>query len=433
MNFILEDSIIFGTILLSLFFISGGTLFWMIKLSRAKKESEVAKKQIELIFSKILIPFLITSKKRREIVFANENALKQYEITEDKLLGGSIDMFYTDENQRYKILEVMKKYGVVKNLEMRYKTYKGNYFDALLSLIDIIYKGEECYLGIITDITEQRQREEQIKDLHRKVTDSIKYASLIQHSLIPNNNIFEKYVDDYFVLWKPRDIVGGDIYLLEELRNDDEVLIMLIDCAGHGVPGAFVAMLVKAIERQIVGEILNSNVDVSPAKILTFFNKNMKTILRQNSDNFISNAGSNAGFDGGILYYNKKDKIIKYAGAKVPLYLIKNGKLKVIKADRHSIGYKRSKANFEFKDNIIKIDSDIRLYITTDGYLDQSGEDRLPFGKKRFQELIIESNMESFEEQKIILLDKFLEYKGKNRVNDDVTVIGMKFIQEDIN
>ncbi len=127
----------------------------------------------------------------------------------------------------------------------------------------------------------KKNREILIHKLHRKVTDSIEYASLIQHSLVPTNELFDKYFNDYFTIWYPKDIVGGDIYLFEELKDGEECLLMVIDCTGHGVPGAFVTMIVKAIERQIITTILNTpNMKVSPAWILKYFNQTMKKTIK---------------------------------------------------------------------------------------------------------------------------------------------------------
>jgi len=209
-----------------------------------------------------------------------------------------------------------------------------------------------------------------IEEIHKQTRESIEYASLIQGALLPDNKIFNKYFTDSFAIWHPKDIVGGDIYLVEEL-SDDEIIIMVIDCTGHGVPGAFVTMLVKAIERQIIAKIHKDKI-VSPAKILSIFNKSIKHFLNQEDIDSISNAG----FDGGILYYNKKDKIVRFAGAETPLFIIQNCKINTIKGNRHSIGYKKSDANYEFTDHNIDVSQTTQIYLTTDGYLDQNGGDK---------------------------------------------------------
>ncbi|MBF0264315.1 MAG: transporter substrate-binding domain-containing protein [Gammaproteobacteria bacterium] len=257
------------------------------------------------------------------------------------------------------------------------------------------------------------------EELHRHTRESIEYASFIQQALIPSNDIFNTYFSDYFTMWNPKDIVGGDIYLVSELRND-EVLIMVIDCTGHGVPGAFVTMLVKSIERQLVSRIINSDEIVSPAKILSIFNKSMKHLLKQDNQEAISNAG----FDGGVLYYNKHQNYIKYSGAETPLFYFQDNELKMIKGNRHSIGYKKSDNNYQFTEHTIEITSQLQLYITSDGYLDQNGGDKdFPFGKNRFKALLKEAHNNKMEKQKEFLLNELEKYQGDSERNDDITVV----------
>ena len=263
----------------------------------------------------------------------------------------------------------------------------------------------------------------EIELMHKSTQDSIEYASLLQHALIPSNDLFKKYFSDYLTIWHPKDIVGGDIYLFEELREEKECLLMVIDCTGHGVPGAFVTMLVKAIERQIISKIVNSDEIVSPAKILSIFNRSMKHLLKQEDDDSISNAG----FDCGILYYNKSKKIVKFAGAEVPLFYEFNGEVKTIKGSRHSIGYKKSNPNFEFKEHIFEAEKGMKFYITTDGYLDQNGGEKgFPFGKKRFSRIIEENYHLAFADQQELLLYEMMSYQGSNERNDDMAIVGVK-------
>ena len=199
---------------------------------------------------------------------------------------------------------------------------------------------------------------------------------------------------------------------------------MVIDCTGHGVPGAFVTMLVKAIERQVVSKIVNNeNLEVSPAWILSYFNKSMKKILKQDNKDSLSNAG----FDGGILYYNKKQKYIKYAGAETPLFYFEENELKVIKSDRHSVGYKKSDINYEFTEHTIEVKEGMQFYLSTDGYLDQNGGKKaFPFGKRKFQELLKKVHTLPYEEQKEVFISTMKEYQGDEIKNDDITMIALK-------
>jgi PAS domain S-box-containing protein len=277
--------------------------------------------------------------------------------------------------------------------------------------------------AVFTDITAIEEAKQEAERIHKHTKESIEYASLIQHALIPANDLFQKFFSESLTLWHPKDIVGGDIYLFEELRNEEECILFVVDCTGHGVPGAFVTMLVKAIERQIVSNIIYSDESVSPAKILSVFNRSMKHLLKQESEDSISNAG----FDGAIIYYNKKEQIVKYAGANTALFYTQEKELITIKGDRHSIGYKKSDNNFVFTDHTIEALSGMQFFITTDGYLDQNGGEKgFPFGVKRFKEILTENMDESMADKQEILLYEMQKYQKDEERNDDVTVIGFK-------
>ena len=259
--------------------------------------------------------------------------------------------------------------------------------------------------------------------IHKQTKDSIKYASLIQHVLIPKDLNFKNFFSDFLTIWQPKDIVGGDIYLFENLKDNKECILMLMDCTGHGVPGAFVTMLVKAIQRQIISVIKNTNEDVSPAKILSIFNNSIKHLLKQEHENSISNVG----FDGTVIYYNKLDNILKFSGAYISLFYEKNGVITEIKGNRQSIGYKKSKKDYNFDEHTIKVEKNMCFYITTDGYLDQNGGEKgFPFGKRRFKKLLEENYKLSFSKQKDIFLCELTKYQGDYETNDDIALIGFK-------
>ncbi len=284
------------------------------------------------------------------------------------------------------------------------------------------FNNDILYTAVFTDITEFENIRKEIEEIHQHTKDSIEYSSLIQRSIVPSKELFSKYFKEYFVIWNPKDIVGGDIYLFNEI-SEDECIFMIIDCTGHGVPGAFVTMLVKAIERQIMLEIILKDEAISTSHILKRFNKEMKSILKQDNNDAISNAG----FDGAILYYNKKEKVIKFSGANNELFIVKDDELSSIKGNRHSIGYRSSDVNYEFTEHIIDVEDNMKFYITTDGYLDQNGGEKgFPFGKKRFKNIIQECNNEEFINQQEIFLDTLAQYQGKEETNDDITLIALK-------
>ena len=288
----------------------------------------------------------------------------------------------------------------------------------------ILFDGFNNMIKTIQDRTLQMEyAKKEIEDINKHTRESIEYAALIQSALIPDNDVMRKYFKEQFILWQPKDVVGGDIYLFEELRDDNECLLMVIDCTGHGVPGAFVTMLVKAIERQIIGKIKSSQKDVSPAEILSIFNIRMKQLLKQDGDPSISNAG----FDGQVMYYNKKDKILKFASARNEIIYYQDDELKIIKGDRHSIGYKHSDKKFEFSEHTVDVSKETTVYLCSDGYWDQNGGEKdLPFGKKRLKRMLAEIHKESMADQQEEFIYTFEDYKGDGVVSDDVTVVGFK-------
>ena len=290
----------------------------------------------------------------------------------------------------------------------------------------LFVKNEELKTAIFTDVTQMEEITKQMQETHKHTRDSIEYASLIQGALIPQKGVMEPFFKEHFVTWKPKDTVGGDIWLFEDLRHQDESILMYIDCTGHGVAGAFVTMIVKAVEREIISIIKSDpTMEVSPSWILGYFNKTIKRLLRQENNDSVSNAG----FDGGVVYYNRRTQIIKFAGAETPLFYIdKDNNLQMIKGDRYSVGYKKCAINYTYKETVIPVHEGMKFFCTTDGYLDQNGGKKdFPFGKKRFLHIIEENKDKSMAEFQTIFQYKMREYESiikNNERNDDMTIIG---------
>ena len=351
-----------------------------------------------------------------KITYVNDEFCSTSGYTKEEILGKNHNIV-RDEDISKNIFKTM--WHTIKDLkkpwqgELKNKAKDGSSY-WVNSIINPILnaKGDIIeYIAIRNDITDQKNIELEVRAMHKHTRDSIEYAALIQGALLPEEYIMPKYFKDNFVLWIPKDTVGGDIYLFNELRHDDECLLMYIDCTGHGVPGAFVTMLVKAVETQILSEILNDNkMDVSPAWIMGYFNRTLKKLLKQETNDSISNAG----WDGGIIYYNKKDKILKFAGAETPLFYIDENKdFQIVKGNRYSVGYKKCSMDYEYKETIIEVKDGMKFYCTTDGYLDQNGGDKdFPFSKKRFSNIIKENHNESMSNQKEIFIDKMYKYES---------------------
>jgi len=276
-------------------------------------------------------------------------------------------------------------------------------------------------IGAFTDLTERVQREqaelerETAEAVNKVMMDSIQYAKIIQTSLLPNIADVKTYLPNSFFLWLPRNVVGGDIIYMDSF--EDGFLLAVIDCTGHGVPGAFMTMVASTSLRRITQD----EKCYEPAKILKRLNMMVKTSLQQDTEH----AHSDDGLDAAICCIKPKEKTLHFAGAKLPLYYNKEEQLNIIIGDRQSLGYKNSNLEFEFSTRTVKIEAGMSFYLSTDGFIDQLGGDkRFPFGNKRFRMLLQEIRHLSFEEQSKKMMQAFKEYQGDNDRQDDVTVVG---------
>ncbi len=269
----------------------------------------------------------------------------------------------------------------------------------------VVYNSED-------ELENERQK---VENSNRKITDSIKYAHRIQNSLLPNMVSVKQFLPQNFFYWKPRDIVGGDIYYAECFKNG--FLLAVIDCTGHGVPGALMTMVASSGLRRIT--IDEGCLD--PADILNRLNSIIKTSLHQDTEH----ATSDDGLDASVCFVNTTDKTLTYAGARLPLIYINGNETTIVKGDHQSIGYKKSDLDYKFTNHDIDIHDGMAFYLYTDGIVDQlGGKKRIPFGKRRFCDLLLKSHNESFREQQNMLTDVFEKYKGDNEIQDDITVVG---------
>jgi serine phosphatase RsbU (regulator of sigma subunit)/ABC-type amino acid transport substrate-binding protein len=264
---------------------------------------------------------------------------------------------------------------------------------------------------------EERTRE--LALINRKMQESITYASLIQHSILPPEERMASFFRDHFIIWEPKDIVGGDIYFFHH-HSDTRSFLFVIDCTGHGVPGAFVTMLVKAIEEQIIMDLKHT--DHTPATILNYFDHAFKKLLSQKQSD------TNVGFDAAVLSIDTAHKKLDYAGANIPLFYIDTeASLHTLKPDRRSIGYKKSTAHYHFKTHSLSLDKGMKFYLTTDGFWDQNGGKKgFPFGKKRFAAMLQHYADISFAQQKSAFIQTLIDYQGTEERNDDITFIGFE-------
>jgi len=259
-----------------------------------------------------------------------------------------------------------------------------------------------------------------IGEQKKEITDSINYACQIQSAVIPSTEIIAGKVSDYFVLFKPRDIVSGDFYWATTKEN--KLVVAAVDCTGHGVPGAFMSMLGIAFLNEIVNRLFEKHGNnLKACGILNELRERVITSLHQTGK-----LGENQdGMDMALCIIDTDTNQLQYAGANNPLYLIRNNVLTEFKADKMPIGIHYT--TLPFTNNIIDLQKNDTVYIFSDGYADQfGGESGTKFKKKSFQEMLVKLQDFSMPEQKKKLEQQFDNWKGIYEQIDDIIVIGLR-------
>jgi ligand-binding sensor domain-containing protein/serine phosphatase RsbU (regulator of sigma subunit) len=262
------------------------------------------------------------------------------------------------------------------------------------------------------EISEQR---DQISQQNKNITDSILYAKQIQSALLPPKNLFGQYFSDFLVLYRPRDIVSGDFYWLTE--KDGNIVVVVADCTGHGVPGALMSMLGISVLTDIVGKME----DIRAADILDQLRDKIIFLLHQSEDL----SSSKDGMDISVCVYSPRHKLLQFAGAFNSLYLFKNDEYMEINADRQPIGYYDNVHPFANHEMSVS-DGDV-FYLLSDGYVDQFHyESNEKFKTRRFREMIKEIHPLSLKQQNKIFQDRITEWIGTGDQIDDITIVGIR-------
>jgi len=255
-----------------------------------------------------------------------------------------------------------------------------------------------------------------IQGINNDLTDSIKYAKRIQQTILPNINVLSNYFSNFFVFYQPRNIVSGDYYWIKELNG--LVYVAVVDCTGHGVPGAFMSL----ISSSILNESINENIShYSPAKMLEFLRREINIRLSQNTTDQI-----NDGLDISLICYSKDKGTIEYVNANRPLYIISNDELITLTSENVNIG---GYTDFDsvITTKTLSIKKDDLLFLFTDGITDQFGGERnKKYNPARLRKFLLMNNHLSLPELKQRLVKEIAEWQGSCEQTDDILLIGLK-------
>jgi len=266
---------------------------------------------------------------------------------------------------------------------------------------------------------ELRQSNEQLAVVNRQVMDSIQYASLLQSAILPDEREMARHLDGVCVLWRPRDVVGGDFHIFRELE-DGRFLIGVADCSGHGVPGAFMTMTVSAI----LDHVLSETPDSDPAAILGGLNRMVRAALARGRDN----PRFDNGLDIGLCLVRPDTGDLLFAGGRIGLHIVDpaaGGTVGEVKGDAQSLGYRRSDIGHRFTTHRVELTPGRSFYLTTDGFLDQAGGARgFGFGNRRFTAMLLEHDSVPMDERRAAFAQALAEHQGERAQRDDITLVG---------
>jgi len=261
-----------------------------------------------------------------------------------------------------------------------------------------------------------------IKIINNDLMSSINYALKLQKSILPRQRNLNKLFSESFIYFKPRNIVSGDFYFLDEY--DNKVIFACVDCTGHGVPGAFMSLIGFVSIRDIYRLNQVQQKWQTPDQILESLDIEIKTLLETHS----VDKNTNNGMDMIICEYDRETKELLVASAKRPIVIYNKGELKVIKGEKRSIGEQDFGLILPFQLHRFIIKPGDSIYLFSDGFTDQFGGERTKkLGIKRTINTINKLKNEAPQHQQKYIIEEFEKWKADTPQTDDVIFMGVYF------
>ncbi|MCD6017736.1 MAG: domain S-box protein [Bacteroidetes bacterium] len=287
---------------------------------------------------------------------------------------------------------------------------------------NVSYLNEDQLVGIGYDITDNKNNErrliennKQLLEQNKDITDSIYYAQRIQQSILKTPEQLRETFENSFLLYKPKDIVSGDYYWFYE--DDVYKYLAVVDCTGHGVPGAMMSMVANSMFK----EVFINRKATEPSEILKALDEELAKSINKNQD-----ASFNDGMDVALIRIDKTKNELSFSGAFRSLLISRGAQITELKGSRYPIGF-YSGVEKQFDTETFQLQENDSLYLFTDGFIDQFGGERnKKLNKSNFKELLSSITDMNMEEQEAFLEYAFNNWKQDNDQTDDVLVIGIK-------
>jgi serine phosphatase RsbU (regulator of sigma subunit) len=335
----------------------------------------------------------------------------------------------TDSLQKAEELTEEQKLLIeLKESQLREERLKSRYIIRVLIIISLFAVVLTFLFILIIRANKKIKNQKNILDRQNKnIKASIRYAETIQKAILPEESLLKTYFES-FLIFRPKDIVSGDFYWFSKARgtnsNKGSLFVAVVDCTGHGVPGAFMSM----IGNSLLNEMINERRMESPEEILEQLNFEIRKALRQDKTD------NTDGMDMSLCRFDKisgEELKVVFAGAKRNLLIVNNGGkgIEKLKGDRKSIGGIEEKVKrLKFSNKEAILNKGTRIYLSTDGIIDQNGPDRKRFGSKKLEELLEETVNLSVEEQKEKINQELNNFMKNEEQRDDITLIGLKVL-----
>lgn len=312
------------------------------------------------------------------------------------------------------------------SLSARFRQIQYDKVAAQSELICQLEENQQLQLQLTSELEDKvRERtlqvvaqKDEIEEKNRQIMSSINYAKIIQRAMLPDLDALSD-LPPHFVLYRPRDVVSGDFYLIKRLDSvNNQIIIAAADCTGHGVPGGFISMMGMSLLNEAIGKQINK--EFSAASVLEQMRMQLKQMLKQEL-----NSSSRDGIDIALCVLDLSQKQVQYSGAYLPLFIVRNGELLHYKAVRNPIGI--HPVEVPFQNELVQLQSGDCLYLFSDGFQDQlGGEQYKRFTIERYKKLLCAIAERDMYDQKNALLEAFNRWKANNEQIDDVLIIGLR-------
>lgn len=356
--------------------------------------------------------------------------LSRYTSLSDSLLNETTSKQFAEMSARF---EATKKENEIKDLEKskqiqaleleqknsdlgRQRTFL-IYAAILILLVGVLaffifknYKRAQKAYGLVA------RQKTVIEEKNKDITDSIRYAKNLQNAILPHDDLVYAHLKDCFVLFMPKDIVSGDFYWMSP--SGDRVLFAVVDCTGHGVPGAIMSIVgYNALNNALKDDQL------SPSGILGALDRHVTdTFQQQYKETTIRD-----GMDVALCAIDRQRMKLYFAGANNPMYLVRNGALTEIKGTKRPIGNYSDGQPAVFEQHELPLEKGDLVYIFSDGYADQfGGPDGKKFKYTQLKSLLVSVSAQPMFSQKQVLEKTIGEWRGNLDQVDDICIIGVR-------